>query len=216
MGYKKKPGDVSLIELNVPYVAQKRQQSCWYACAKMLYKYCHGENAKVKHEITKSKEGAAVHLHMQKSGKIGEEEEGVGATEKEWPTIAAAFGLTPLSKVEFNLLDQSADVLVGILKTYGPLWCAGRFFQGGSEGGHVIVATGVITRKVLQTTSHWVIFHDPAPEGLQGGPYCVKQFNNYFKLGGKKNGLFNLTETENVVPVMYITSKQTKDEGKKE
>lgn len=205
MGFVPKPGDISLAApLDVPYVAQKRQQSCWYACAKMLYQWRHGADAKVKHAIVGTEAGASVHAHMQKSGKIGDPEEGVGATEKEWPAVAAAFGLTPLPQDGFNLLDQSPDALGGVIRNHGPLWCAGRFFQGGAAGGHVIVVLGVISRKQAGRAQPCVVFHDPGPKELQGGPFCVKQFDTYFKLGAKNKGLFSFAETEGVSPVMFI------------
>src|SRR5205823_6244411 len=117
-----------------------------------------------------------------------------------------AFSLRPLDEAELAKVSQSFDLLCGALKTYGPLWCAGRFFQGGNlDGGHVIVVLGAIKRKFLGTMKDCVVFHDPAPSSLQGGPFSVKQFEAYFKPNGHgKNGIYTIKETEGVSCVMHL------------
>ncbi|MHB8727324.1 MAG: papain-like cysteine protease family protein [Casimicrobiaceae bacterium] len=206
MGVSAKPGDEPVVgPFEVPYVEQKRQQSCWYACAKMVYRYHHGADAKVKKAIVATEAGRAAHELMKKSRLIGEAEEGVGATEKDWPTVAAAFGLIPVAKTDVELLDQSFDGLSACLRINGPLWCAGHFFQGGSTGGHVIVVLGTMKRKFGGALQSCIVFHDPGPKSLQGGPFCVKQFDHYFKLSATgKKGIFSFKETEDVSPVMYM------------
>jgi len=96
--------------------------------------------------------GKDVHAQMKSmSSAVGAEDsaEQLGATEKEWPKVAQAFGLTPVEPGEVNRIGTNFLDLREALVRKGPLWCAGRFFQGGSPGGHVIVVTGVLRRKIF-------------------------------------------------------------------
>ena len=202
-----KPTDEILCRLNVTYKAQKRQMSCWYASAKMVLSFRTGSAKGLKKDLLmKTDVGKDVHAQMKSlSSPVGAEDsaEQLGATEKEWPKIAQAFGLTPVEPGEVNRIGTNFLDLREALVRKGPLWCAGRFFQGGSPGGHVIVVTGVLRRKIFggQIKDH-VIFHDPAPASLQGGDECVKPYDRYF-MTTDKSGLFSLMETEGVPPVMY-------------
>lgn len=208
LAFTVKPGDQLIASpYDVPYKAQKRQMSCWYACAKMVYHFRHGADAKVKHLIAETERGKTVLALVKKSALLDDaSSENAGATEKDWPVLAEAFGMTALSAEEVGKIGNSFTDLATALTNYGPLWCAGRFYQGGSQtAGHVIVVVGAIQRKVIGTYKPTVVFHDPAPASLQGGPYSTKQFDLYFKpRDASKNGLYTLTETENVPPVMYI------------
>ncbi|MDF2770831.1 MAG: Papain-like cysteine protease AvrRpt2 [Geminicoccaceae bacterium] len=204
-----KPTDEIVVRLQVPYKAQRKKMSCWYASAKMVLGYRLGSASGIKKNVLmQSDAGRETHAHMKaKSGTVGTDEpEGVGTTEKEWPMVAKAFGLHPLDVAEVNRIASNFMDLHAALLTHGPLWCAGRFFQAGSDGGHVIVVTGLMKRKLLGSVKEYIIFHDPAPAILNGGDECVKLYDGYFKTqtrNNKQSGLFSLVETEGVPPVMY-------------
>jgi hypothetical protein len=200
---------------DVPYVAQKRAMSCWYACAKMVYAFTRPKNdagvkdakgVKAELIVKNAEKAAAVDALMKKSHPLAEERsDNIGATEADWPLIAEAFGLEKVPDREVAEIGNSFDALCEALVTYGPLWAAGRFYQGGNQrAGHVICVTGAMVREVVKKPKNHVVFHDPAPKDLQGGPDCLKQYDVYFKTRGEaQNGLFTLRETEGQSPLMY-------------
>lgn len=214
MQYEKKEGDdLKILYDGVPYIAQKRAMSCWYACAKMVLAFSRPDNAKIKNfivvENTEKKQAVEALLIKSQPLISKEQADNIGATEKEWPLIAEAFGFAKLSQDEVKDAGSSFDKLVELLRKYGPLWSAGRFYQGGNtKAGHVIVLTGAVVRPVLKKATNHVIFHDPAPDNVGGGPSSIKQYDSYFKSrGSDKNGLFTWDETEGEAPLMYKPKK---------
>jgi hypothetical protein len=207
--FAQKEGDVVRVYYDgVRYLAQKRAMSCWYACAKMVYAFSRPAGTKVKQEliVANAEKASAIDSLMKKSHPIAEERlDNIGATEKDWPLIADAFGFETVPQAEVKKIGLSFDELVEALAKYGPLWAAGRFYQGGNQtAGHVICITGAIVRQVARKPTNYVVFHDPAPSNLQGGPDCLKQFDIYIKSrGDTKNGLFTWEETEGQSPLMY-------------
>ena len=200
-----KPTDEILLRHLVTYRAQKRQMSCWYASAKMVVSFRAGTKG-IKHSVTSTAEGAGLHTFMKSaSSPVTEQptDHEVGTTEKQWPLVARSFGLVPADPGDVRRVGTNFEDLRDYLVRNGPLWCAGRFFQGGSKGGHVIVITGVLRRKVLGKPKDCVLFHDPAPASLQGGDECVKQYDSDFRTSNA-SGLYSLDETEGVPPVMYM------------
>lgn len=211
MKFEKNDNDkIVILYEGVPYIEQKRAMSCWYASAKMVLAFSRPNNLKIKdHMVVENAEkreaidALLIKSHTLKGGPTADK---VGATEKDWPVIAEAFGFGALTEDEVKAAGSKFDELVKLLEKYGPLWCAGRFFQGGDkDGGHVIVVIGAVVRK----TGNNILFHDPAPEKVQGGPTSYKLYDAYFKAkGAGKNGLFGLDETEGVSPIMYKKPKK--------
>jgi hypothetical protein len=54
-----------------------------------------------------------------------------------------------LKQVKRQADDLTPDAVVMMLKTHGPIWAAGHFFDGDPRAGHAIVLTGVRGSQVL-------------------------------------------------------------------
>jgi ABC-type bacteriocin/lantibiotic exporter with double-glycine peptidase domain len=109
------------IQLDVPLVAQHRPYECWYAAACMV---------------------AYFHFPGPRLGvpKVWARSETSGIFEHEFSELAQNEGLKPVS---LSAVSTSASI-EHLLRTYGPIWSAGKWFGG----GHVIVLTGVNGRDV--------------------------------------------------------------------
>lgn len=99
----------------VPHFPQEKKNSCWHACARMLYGY---------------KKKACTHPLPKKWA----QDRGLNANE--FIQLAKAVGLKPLPPINQSFNWTYLDAA---LKTYGPLWAAG-YWNGYP---HIIVITGV-------------------------------------------------------------------------
>lgn len=194
---------------HVTYIQQDRAMSCWYAAAKMVFKF-RKPNGDFETTLKGSIQGQYLLRLLRQSKQIADLAEqstdamnsggGRGASDADWSVLAKSAGMTPLTKeqlAEYRL--QGATGLRNALIKHGPLWCAGRFFPGGGGHGHVIAVLGVMQRKIIATQKDYVIFHDPAPAAVQGGEERVKQCNEWFW----KN-LYTYEEADNESSIMYI------------
>jgi len=105
--------------LDVPLVAQETDNTCWHASAQMIWWYWQ-----------------SLTLRQGPMNTLG----GYYASDTpvqpaDFIPLARSVGMksVPCSRIYTN------QILHGLLKTYGPLWCAG-FWYG---FGHIIVLTGV-------------------------------------------------------------------------
>jgi hypothetical protein len=208
--YKQGAKDTLHILYNgVPFIEQKRAMSCWYASAKMIFAFARPENTKIKDMmvVENAEKRADIDALLIKSFtfKNQSSDDKIGTTEKDWPVIAEAFGFGTPTKEEIGAAGTKFDKLVEALVKYGPLWSAGRYFNGQPNDGHVIVAIGAFERMGNKN----VIFHNPAPAPMGGGPSQYMSFDKFYKANGPgKNGLYGLDETDGVSPLMYKKAKK--------
>ncbi len=108
-----------MVKLDVPRVAQTKDMSCWNASAQMLWYYSQGKTQRAG--------------PMNSLGKIFEDNKGL--TIPGFIKLAKSVGLMALPD-EDSFTSQKLEAL---LRTYGPIWCAGDWFGF----GHIVVLTGV-------------------------------------------------------------------------
>lgn len=114
-----------MVKLNVPLVAQTKNNSCWNAAAQMLWYYSQGRTQRA---------GPMNSL----SDKF---EENNGVSLADFIRLAKSVGLMPVPDLD----SYSELILAAILRTFGPIWCAGQWY--GVK--HIIVLTGVESGKVF-------------------------------------------------------------------
>ena len=128
VGYDAKP----LMQPNaMGQMQQHGFMSCWYASACMVSYYF--------------RKGPRLGLPL-----VWKPDNGLRA--RQITNLARAEGLKAIPKPVGGL---NADNVVALLKTYGPIWAAGGYFDGDSEPwmGHCIVLTGV--------RGQFVLYNDP-------------------------------------------------------
>jgi hypothetical protein len=167
----------------------------------MLFQYRSTAKRSFKAALLATDDGKYLRDLLGKSKKIGDTSTtpDLGAKQDDWPRLAAAVGLQAVGRAEIETFNQDSSFFQQALKKYGPLWCAGSFFQGGEKGGHVILVTGTLIRKFLGKPKDCIIFHDPAPKALQGEDESVKQYKEWFL----KN-LYSFEDTLGQSPIMYL------------
>jgi ABC-type bacteriocin/lantibiotic exporter with double-glycine peptidase domain len=115
------------IRLSVPLVYQRESMECWYASACMVAYF----------------RRPGPRLGLPDKWKANR-----GITPADFVDLAKAEGMSP---VRFRAGSMSEGELESLLKSYGPLWCAGHW-----DGvGHIVVLTGVEGGKVF--------INDPSP-----------------------------------------------------
>lgn len=114
-----------MVKLNVPLVAQTKNMSCWNASAQMLWYYSQGVTGRAGPMNSLSDKFAANN----------------GVSLEDFMRLARSVGLLPLPELE----SYSELFLEAILRTFGPIWCAGQWY--GVK--HIIVLTGVGPGKVF-------------------------------------------------------------------
>ena len=103
------------IKLNVPLVHQRQSMSCWYASACMVTYY--------------REAGPRLGLPDKWTSNTG-------INLQDFVKLARAEGLKPVPGSVQNLTERRLEA---ILRTHGPIWCAGRW-----DGvPHIVVLTGV-------------------------------------------------------------------------
>jgi ABC-type bacteriocin/lantibiotic exporter with double-glycine peptidase domain len=107
--------------LSVPLVAQSKTMSCWHASAEMIWLYWQRKTGRQGPMFTLVTEWSA--------------NSGINVSATDFVRLARAVGLKPVPRQH---MYTSAD-LIGMLRKYGPLWCAGEWYGA----GHVVVLTGV-------------------------------------------------------------------------
>lgn len=215
--YEPKDGDQLRVYYDkVPYFPQKRAMSCWYACAKMLKVYRNSE-IKFKSELDKSVSGKKLLELLEKSSRFDGTQlnEDTGCTEKEWPLLTEAMGFQLVSTADATQCGADFNKLQEALSKYGPLWCAGKYYQqGNKDAGHVILVVGALTRQMPNVTKaliprDFIIFHDP---DMQGNPptngsknadNCLARFDLYFKKGFYDTGV-GPGKTDGISPLLYL------------
>lgn len=215
--YQPKEGDqLHVYYEKVPYYPQKRAMSCWYACAKMLKVYRNSE-IKFKKELETTASGKKLAELLSKSGRLDGEalNENVGCTEKEWPLLTEAMGFQLIPTSDATQCGADFNKLREALARYGPLWCAGKYYQQGDKNaGHVILVVGALARQVKVIGNiqikNFIIFHDPdmlgnsADEtGSKNADNCVARFDLYFKTGFYDTG-FGPGKTDGISPLLYL------------
>ncbi len=118
------------IKLVVPLVAQANQNSCWNASAQMIWWYWQRQTGHQGPMQTLADRFANVETIRPPHDFIA---------------LAQKVGMTPVNFTH----PLTGDSLYRILKSNGPLWCAGGWFGF----GHIIVTTG--------TDGSEVYFNDP-------------------------------------------------------
>lgn len=131
--------------LKVPTVAQTRTMSCWHASAEMIWLYWQGVTGR---------QGP-----MWTLPKVWQDNKGLTVTVADFIKLAQAVGLKAVPRRKSY---KSAD-LIDMLKSYGPIWCAGTWYGF----GHVIVLTGVTDNTV----------HINDPDGAMKKTGTVAWFN---------------------------------------
>ena len=114
-----------MVKLDVPRVAQTKDMSCWNASAQMLWYYSQGKTGRAGPMNSLGDKFAA----------------NTGVSLEDFMRLAKSVGLIPVPELE----SYSALILEGILRTFGPVWCAGQWY--GVK--HIIVLTGVESGKVF-------------------------------------------------------------------
>lgn len=123
---------------NVPLVPQPTDGVCWYACARMLYRWSKATGRGV---MTNPQDDSGYHTRFQNNGDI------------------AAFQNNHLGR-SLNMklhssLSLDYDTVLSFLQDHGPIWTGLRKNWGGNDHGHVVVICGVADTGVF--------IHDPEP-----------------------------------------------------
>lgn len=230
------------LDLKVPYIAQKRHQSCWYTCAKMIYLYRNPAKATIpgffREALEKTAAGKAVRELKGKSNRLLDPETGNGATETDWPLLEQALGMNhvKVKDVEwFNAYRTKEEKdftetqlrniylrLLGLLRYCGPIWAAGRLYQNDTNqgSGHVVVIRGVAWKDPggsVKKPSYWVVMNDPAK--TEGGGEGVVQKVSWFvrrlyHTGKSPQGQNDPTASEGYSPLMYLPAVPVAEEKK--
>ena len=113
--------------LNVPVEAQTSSDTCWHAAASMVW-----------------------HFSQQQTGRSGpmntlRDDFEANRPINDWPALAKLVGLVEIGSDK----AYTSEEIETLLKTHGPLWCAGNWFGV----GHCIVVTGI--------EGETVYFNDP-------------------------------------------------------
>jgi hypothetical protein len=168
--------------------------SCWYACAEMLFKY-RRPNADFREYLAASGTAGAMLSRYDSGLSIETDGKSLEGNLERWADLTDAFGMRELRPIPGTLPSLAAAI-----QDYGPLWCAGTFFQGSESGiGHIVVLTGVITRSTQFGRKGYVVFHDPAPLKFNGEANCLKQWDVWFN-----KRLYNEHVTNGESPVMHF------------
>lgn len=105
------------IQLKVPLVAQRLSMECWYASACMVaYYFAPGPRLGLPAKWTAN--------------------QGINPTLGDFAALAKAEHLVPIDAPNRLWSEKNLE---DILRSYGPIWCAGHWFGP----GHIIVLTGV-------------------------------------------------------------------------
>lgn len=113
-----------MIKLNVPLEAQRKSLTCWHASALMIWYYWQGKSGRSgpMHSLADNWADNKILLFA------------------DFSKIAKNVGLMPLPDKD-SFTEQSLEDL---LRTYGPIFCAGVWYGP----GHAIVLTGVDSGEV--------------------------------------------------------------------
>ena len=103
--------------LEVPTEAQTSSDTCWHAAALMVWHYSQKQTGKVGPMNTLRDDFAA------------------NRPINDWPALAKLVGLREVGADK----AYTSDEIESLLRTHGPLWCAGNWFGV----GHCIVITGI-------------------------------------------------------------------------
>ncbi|MBA1147439.1 C39 family peptidase [Ectothiorhodospiraceae bacterium WFHF3C12] len=125
-GDKPSSKDAMNVRYQVPRYQQAKPNSCWNAAAQMIWTYW---------QSVSGRQGP-MWTHTQ----AYERADTTGLYPQEFVTLARRVGMKP---VPVNG-SFSTEKLASLLRTHGPLWCAGYWYGV----GHVIVLTGVEPGKV--------------------------------------------------------------------
>jgi hypothetical protein len=201
MQYDHRPTDELLIYKNVPYVQMDKKMSCWFASAEMLFLF-RRPNADFREHLRSTEGGQAVLEQYNKGLSIDTDEPSKEGNLEEWALLTRGFGMQELKSLPTCFVE-----LVGAIREYGPLWCAGTFFQGSSSKkiGHIVTVIGAFRRDTKQIGSgkvvktDYVIFHDPAPLKFNGEPSCIKQYDAWFT-----KQLYDPHVTNGESPIMHL------------
>ena len=109
-----------MYKLSVPLEKQQKNSTCWHASALMIWRYSQQVSGRAGPMNTLSNKWT-----------INET-----ITPQEFINLAKKVGLTTVPNVQNNF---TASILETLLKSWGPLWCAGQWYGV----GHIIVLTGV-------------------------------------------------------------------------
>lgn len=107
--------------LNVPTVAQTKRMSCWHASAQMIWWYWQGKTGR---------QGP-----MWTLVKTWTDDQGLAVSVNDFIKLAKTVGMKPVPRQN----DYNSGDLIWMLKRFGPIWCAGKWYGF----GHVVVLTGV-------------------------------------------------------------------------
>ena len=130
------PRAKGVLLLDVPRVAQAQNMSCWHASAFMLWRYS---------QMKTGRQGPMNTL-------LETYEDNTGITPPEFIQLAKKVGLKAAHGKESGGA-YSADSLEKLLRSSGPVWCAGYWYGP----GHVMVLTGITS----VASSATVYFNDP-------------------------------------------------------
>ena len=122
------------VEYEVRPIGQHTPRVCWIACYRMLYAWKKQPDRLCYDRLVKSR------IPMDQ-----------GLDIEHWPKARNAMRLTSF-RVEYL---SDFDNLYHVLKTYGPMWCAGDF---SNRSGHAILLTGAYeTNKRLRMIDPWQV-----------------------------------------------------------
>jgi hypothetical protein len=194
--YTRQKGDEVLIYKQIDYVQQQKKMSCWYACAEMLFKY-RRPNQDFEEFLKGTPDGRKM-LALYESGlSIESDDKSLEGNLERWAVLTEAMGMR-----ELKPLPDSPEKLAMDIMDHGPLWCAGKFFQGcESDVGHIVTVLGVFKRKAAfgPGLKAYVIFHDPAPKKFNGEAGCFKMWDAWFA-----KRLYSPHVTNGESPMMYL------------
>ncbi|MBK8811441.1 MAG: hypothetical protein IPN69_12010 [Acidobacteria bacterium] len=123
---------------NVPLIPQPTDGVCWYACARMLYRWSKATGRGV---MTNPADDSGYHTRFQNNGDV------------------AAFQNNHLGRALNMKLHSSLSLdygsVLSFLQSHGPIWVGLKKNWGGHDHGHVVVICGVADTGVF--------IHDPEP-----------------------------------------------------
>lgn len=104
---------------------QDKSGVCWYACAKMLYKYSKANGG----TMSDPEENSMTQARYSQNGT--------------WPSDNATLLATTLNMGCYNDFSMDYDMMWHYFSTHGPLWTSvQKNWQGGKGYGHVVVLAG--------------------------------------------------------------------------
>lgn len=176
-------GGRSMVNYNIPHIAQNFEFDCWYAALRMIVKFRNGNAAEpigLEAAETAGMERQSLRDGMRNQMHARGENPGAYQNRRQLQQVPP-IGLRP---DQFTALAQrnglvapllppppaqgggfTFERLDALLRVHGPLWCAFGY-------GHIVVLKGAVQGPVVGT----LYVHDP--QGGANHPYTDAQFNN--------------------------------------